>query len=720
MKSAKTDLTAAQGALTAAQDALTAALREDKDENDLKLSKKDLTVEEILKQAIEHVKALEVTGPELALAKAVVLCSKKKVELERIARGPLPSTAGVSSLLEAFVSWCYNLNKEEQNKQYFILKSFKWHKKDEVFQNLNEIQALEKDLIKDKLDEIILQLGSSKCPPQKEAPKNKTIWGKVTELFSPDYGSKEENTQANKVKALYFLGQFDYSLLRVLKDALVFSIAGGPAIAILKLLVLVANVFYQAAHANFLSIASPENRSRFHLTNILFAGFFILFVLTITGAVPSIIPALPLIPVSNWVVASINILLSNPWIAANYIIVELLGVRKMDMDLPTILNDTFDKANVSRASVNMGVWANIGALISSLLLTYALTGLSLIATVKIAVILVSISTLASSIIFIFWSKNSSFKAEETNIPLLSIINSSSLSFNEIIATIEEKLKKEISGMRAKEEANVSGKRSILGKFGYILKNHTLLCFVGIIAACTAAITTVELVWKVEVGAYSKANSINYTSIMGLVNSITSAGSIVVGLLTGYFDKIPLRTKALTPPLIFAFFTVFFVTSIIAPTFLPSLFMGVPLLGSIQPGMWVIWSGAAVVVTAKWSKYTLFEAANSAAWKSQFGDHFKVAMKEWQQLIKGTTGKFSKASASMFSACFSSSPIIFPVTLAAVVALWYTAASALHPTKTSVASVASKGLDTSETGATTGQSNTINSALSWVNGIMSCL
>ena len=643
-------------------------------------SKQLQTAEEnLLQDIINELKQKHVTITSGTIEQASIntALSKAKLELARLEAGPLPATGGISWLVESTVSWF-----DEQ--QCFILSSFTWHDKTEKADQIKRIQELETQLIENKLEEIHQQLEAPEKTEEKVKTETKSLGSKVYELFFPDYGDEDKNDQAFKTKILYFLGQFDYSLLRVLKDALVFSIAGGPAIAILKLMVLAANLVYQTMHANFLSIANPENRYRFHITNTLFAGFFILFMLTITGALPSIIPALPAI---SWLGASANILLANPWIAINYIIVEILGVRKMDMDLPTILNDTFDKKEISRANINMGVWANVGALVSSLLLTYGLSSLSLIATVKIAVILVSVSTVLSSIIFMWWSANAEHKEKSAdNTTLLSIINDSSLSFKTIIKIITDKLKdasekaqETLGKMKAEEEAMVSNKSSMLGKFGYIFRNGTLFCFFAILAACTASITIVELIWKSEVSTYAKMTGVSYTSIMGFVNSITSMGSIVVGLVAGYFNTDD-RDKALIPPIIFAFFGTFFVASIIAPPLLPAIFASVPLLGSWSSGMWTILSGAAVVVSAKWSKYTLFDAANSAAWKKAFGDHFKVAMKEWQQLIKGTTGKLSKALAATFGAfCLATGNLIaLPFVLVALVTSWYASASSLHP------------------------------------------
>jgi ATP/ADP translocase len=634
----------------------------------------------------------------IKLAEAIAERSQSELEDKRLKSGQLPDTGMFSGLIEGIASWFYNnfRKQKDEQEQCFILKSFAWRNKNEVGTLRAEIRELETALIIDKITELNQKVAASSkeekvTVPSKETEKKdgeetknrwEKLWKEIKELFSPDYNDDQKNSQANKIKGLYFLGQFDYSLLRVLKDALVFSIAGGLAIAALKVAVVIFNFAYQAIHANFLSIVEPANRYRFHITNMLFAGFFILFMLTISGAIPSIIPALPAI---SWLGSSINVLLANPWIALNYIIVELLGLRKMDMDLQTIVNDTFDGKDIGRAQINMSVLGNIGALVSSLLLVYALSGLALIAKVKVAVILVSVSTILSSLIFIFWSMGAvpaAQKSQGNNNTLLRIINTSRLSFAEIKAILNKELKKESihEDMRVEEEAYISNKSNIFQKIWYMfVKSPSLRCFFGIIASCTAAITVIEIIWKGEVSSYTKTTGADYGSIMGSINSITSIGSILVGLLAGYAKGLSSRTKALAPPIVFAFCATFFTISIISPTLLPML---IPLLSYFSPGMLSIWFGAATVISAKWSKYTLFDAANSEAWKRIFGDNFAVAMKMWQQPIKGTTGKISKASAATLAAmCMSTgNPIILPIVLAGVVTTWYASASHLNPKK----------------------------------------
>jgi ATP/ADP translocase len=756
MKSAKTDLAAVQGDLTAAQDALTAALRKAKGESDLK-------VEEILEQAREHVKTSEATDLVLALAKAVVLYSQKKVELERIAIGPLPSTAGVSSLLEAFVSWCYNtfIKKTEKENTYFILSSFSysWKNKVTAFAELDKRKEFETTLITCKLDEIHQQLSKTQRPAaqpaaqpkvtsaktqseEEEQEQDKTKWQKFVELFFIDYdGANTETTkettknkQSYGIAALFFLGQFDYSLLRVLKDALVFSIAGGPAIAVLKVIVVISTIIYQAFHAKYLSIAEVKNRNNFHITNLLFLGFFILFALTITGTVPLLMPALP---AYSWLGASINVLLANPWIALNYVIVEILGVRKMDIDLNAIMNASFQKEDIGRAFTNMGVWANIGGAISSFVLWAFISDLALIAQVKVAVILVTISTICSTIAFIWWSSkntgnNASASTPKETPSLFAIANESSLSLAEILKVIKdynkvkEEAKEEVHAShikeKAKEEVHASHKTNTLQKFAYILfGSTTLLCFFGIIVACVASITIVEILLKIQVHDYALLTGGSYSAIMSALNIITCVGSIFLGLAAGSTQSFSSRDKALYPAIIFTVFAALFVTSMLAPALIPALLINIPMLNGISAGGWSIASGSAVVVTSKWCKYTLFDAANSEAWKREFPKPFKMALDTWQPLIKSTTGKISKASAATFTAAvILVNPLMLPVALAVMVAIWYTAASALHPAKIDVAPAPAKGLDTSKNGATAVQSNTIHGPISFIRSIMPCL
>jgi ATP/ADP translocase len=687
MKSAKTDLTEVQKALTEAQDALTADRRDHPD---------------------------------------------------------LPATGGVRYLLEAFASWCYNLNKEEKSKQYLILSSFSysWKNQEEAFAELEKRKELETTLITCKLEEIHQQLSktqtqaaqpkvtSEKTQSEEEEQKqDKTKWQKFVELFFIDYDGANKETTKNKqsygIAALFFLGQFDYSLLRVLKDALVFSIAGGPAIAVLKVIVVISTIIYQAFHAKYLSIAEVKNRNNFHITNLLFLGFFILFALTITGAVPLLMPALP---AYSWLGASINVLLANPWIALNYVIVEILGVRKMDIDLNAIMNASFQKEDIGRAFTNMGVWANIGGAISSFVLWAFISDLALIAQVKVAVILVTISTICSTIAFTWWSsknagnssKDSGNNASASN-SLFAIANESSLSLAEILKVITDykeevhasyikekaKAKEEVHASyikeeeKAKEEVHASHKTNTLQKFAYILfGSTTLLCFFGIIVACVASITIVEILLKIQVHDYALLTGGSYSAIMSALNIITCVGSIFLGLAAGSTQSFSSRDKALYPAIIFTVFAALFVTSILAPALIPALLINIPMLNGISAGGWSIASGSAVVVTSKWCKYTLFDAANSEAWKREFPKPFKMALDTWQPLIKSTTGKISKASAATFTAAvILVNPLMLPVALAVMVAIWYTAASALHPTKTSVATASSEGLKQANQGGT---------------------
>lgn len=550
-----------------------------------------------------------------------------------------------------------------------------------------QIEELEKALIRDKLNELhhktTAPVESNVDEDEKDIPRKFSLWRKLTELFAPEYGDETKNSQARKIKGLYFLGQFDYSLLRVLKDALVFSVAGAPAIAVLKVAVLIANTIYQAIHARFLSITEPKHRNRFHLTNALVTGFFILFVLTLTGVVPSIIPAIPVI---SWLGPSINVLLANPWIALNYIAVEVLvGVRKMEMDLQATINDTFDRHDIGKAQINMSMIGNLGAFASSILLVYLFSAFTLPMKIKLAVAIVTVSALISSLCFMLWARETADKEKQeksSGTSLLDIINSVGLSFEQIlgiIKPIQQEEQEEINyakneKMKAEEEAYISNKSNIFQKIGFMLRNPSLRNFFVIIAACTGAITIIEIIWKGEVSAFAKMTNADYGAIMGGVNSITSIGAIGVGIV-GTAADFTSRFKALAPPVIFGFFATFFAISLAAPALLPTLFASVPVLGALPAGAWTISAGAGAVISAKWSKYTLFEAANSEAWKRIFGEHFKTAQKKWQEVLKGSTGKLAKASCAMLA---TSLGMLFPVALFTIVSAWYSSASFLNP------------------------------------------
>lgn len=390
---------------------------------------------------------------------------------------------------------------------------------------------------------------------------------------------------------LMFFINFNYTILRDTKDALIVTAPGSSAAAIpfLKVWgVLPVAVLFMLIYSKLSNIMSKQKL--FYSTIIGFLAFFALFNLVLYPAKDFLHPT----ALADQLQASLPngfagliALLRNWTYALFYIMSELWGSMAISLLFWGFANDITRISESKRFYAMFGIGANLAMLPSGQLIKYFASSRATAAagsdpwgaTLSSLTLLVMGAGLATMAVY-WW------------------INKYVLSDKKFYDPSKVKKKKAQPKLPLKES------------FAYLLKSKYLLCILILVMGYGISIQLVEVTWKNQVGLqYPTPNE--YVAFMGGFSQFTAILTLFLMLFVGgnVIRKFGWKTGALSTPVILLATGVIFFAFVIFRDQLGGL---VTALGT-TPLMLAVIFGTAQNIASKATKYSLFDPTKEMAY-----------------------------------------------------------------------------------------------------------
>lgn len=390
---------------------------------------------------------------------------------------------------------------------------------------------------------------------------------------------------------LFFFINFNYTILRDCKDALVVTApgSGAEAIPFLKVWgVLPFAILFMLIYAKLSNIMSKTKL--FYTTIISFLTFFALFALVLYPARDSLHPneladrlqqALP----SGF--SGLVAIFRNWTYALFYIMSELWGSMAMSLLFWGFANDTTRVSESKRFYAMFGLGANAAMLPSGELIKYFAKLPSKYAGVAdvwgITLNYLTISVLAAGVLVMatYWW-----------------INKYVLTDPRFFDPNEVKKSKE------------KPKMPLMESFKYLLKSKYLLCIAILVIGYGISIQLVEVTWKNQL-KLQYPNSNDYVAFMGLFSQITSVVTIFLMLFVGgnVIRRFGWGKAALATPVVLLATGIAFFAFVI---FRDQLGPMIAAIGT-TPLMLAVIFGTAQNIASKSTKYSLFDPTKEMAY-----------------------------------------------------------------------------------------------------------
>ncbi|MDR1375738.1 MAG: NTP/NDP exchange transporter [Holosporaceae bacterium] len=433
---------------------------------------------------------------------------------------------------------------------------------------------------------------------------------------------------------------FNYSVLRGLKDSLVFINMGEDAIPTLKLwFVLPAAVLFMLAYSKLSNIFSKN--SVFYMVVTFFLGYFLLFTFVLyplrqflsidfSGVISSAFWRKLLIPIGNWVFSSF------------YVMSELWGSAMVSLMFWRFANDVTSLKQSKRFYSMFGFVANSALMISGTVLK-TIKDIDLILIIAIVLCLVIMG-------IYYWLNN--------------YILTDPRFFN------PDDLKKQKTKM----------KLNLGESLKYIVRSKYLGLIVLLVVCYGTSINLVEVMWKGQAKLLYRTEA-EFSGFMGGLQIWTGAAAIICMLVgANVLRRCSWFTAAIiTPLMIFATGLIFFGCIIYKDALTPLIDSvgGLTVLGVITS------VGLLQNMLGKGTKYSLFDSTKEMSY-IPLDDELKSKGKAAVEVIGGRAGKSGGAAIQflLLNVLFIGSSL---VELASVIALvfvvililWFYAVSGLN-------------------------------------------
>ncbi|MDR3151242.1 MAG: NTP/NDP exchange transporter [Holosporaceae bacterium] len=431
---------------------------------------------------------------------------------------------------------------------------------------------------------------------------------------------------------------FNYSVLRGLKDSLVFINMGEDAVPTLKLwFVLPAAVLFMLIYSKLSNIFSKN--SVFYIVVAFFLGYFLLFALvlypfhqflTIDFSGASVFWKKLLIPVGCWVFSSF------------YVVAELWGSAMVSLMFWRFANDVTSLKQSKRFYSMFGFVANSSLIISG-------TVLKAIKDINLILIIAAVSCLVIMGIY-YWLNNYVL----TDPRFLS----------------PDSLKKQKAKMKLDLKESLK----------YIIKSKYLGFIVLLVVCYGTSINLVEVMWKGQAKLLYRTEA-EFSGFMGGLQIWTGIAAIICMLVgANILRRCSWFTAAIiTPLMIFVTGLIFFGCIIFKDALAPvvTAWGGLTVLGVITS------VGLLQNVLGKGTKYSLFDSTKEMSY-IPLDDELKSKGKAAVDVIGGRAGKSGGAAIQflLLNVMFVGSNLVELVSILAaifviILSLWFYAVSGLN-------------------------------------------
>ncbi len=391
---------------------------------------------------------------------------------------------------------------------------------------------------------------------------------------------------------LFFFINFNYTILRDTKDALIVTApgSGAEAIPFLKVWgVLPVAILFMIAYAKLSNVFSKQKL--FYTTIAFFISFFALFALVLYPNKDFLHPTVAADALQNFLPSGLTglVALFRNWTyALFYIMSELWGSVAISLMFWGFANEITKVSESKRFYAMFGLGANFAMLFSGPAIIYFSNIRSRLPTgvdawgVTLNYMLSMVVLSGLIIMGIYWW-----------------INKNVLTDARFYDPSELKKAK-------KEKPKMSLKESFL----FLARSKYIACLAIIVIAYGVAINLVEVTWKGQLKLqYSNPN--DYQAFMGLFSTITGAATILMMLFVGgnVVRRFGWKTGALITPVVLLITGVGFFSFVI---FKDSLTGFIAMLGT-TPLMLAVMFGTAQNIMSKSAKYSLFDPTKEMAY-----------------------------------------------------------------------------------------------------------
>jgi AAA family ATP:ADP antiporter len=415
-------------------------------------------------------------------------------------------------------------------------------------------------------------------------------FGKWRSFFWPVHGF--ELKKLLPMFFLFFFINFNYTILRDTKDALIVTApgSGAEAIPFLKLWgVLPAAIIFMLIYAKMSNALSKPRL--FYTTISVFLGFFGFFALVLYPCREALHPDALCVTLRGILPEGLSgmvALLQNWTYALFYIMSELWGSVALSLLFWGFANDITKVSESKRFYALFGIGANIAMLVSGPTIVYFSNIRSKLPAgvdawgVSLNYMLGFVVLSGLAIMGIYWW-----------------INKNVLTDTRFYDSSEVKKSK-------KEKPKMSLKES----FAYLLRSKYILSLAVLVIAYGVSIQLVEVTWKNQL-KLQYPNPNEYSAFMGYFSTITGAMTILMMLFVGgnVIRRFGWGVGAQITPIVLLVTGVGFFSFVI---FRDSLTAFIAMFGS-TPLLLAVLFGAAQNIMSKSSKYSLFDPTKEMAY-----------------------------------------------------------------------------------------------------------
>ncbi|MES2344511.1 MAG: NTP/NDP exchange transporter [Chlamydiota bacterium] len=415
-------------------------------------------------------------------------------------------------------------------------------------------------------------------------------FGKWRSFFWPVHGF--ELKKLLPMFFLFFFINFNYTILRDTKDALIVTApgSGAEAIPFLKLWgVLPAAIIFMLVYAKMSNILSKPRL--FYTTISVFLAFFGLFALVLYPCKEALHPEAFCTQLREALPAGLSglvALIQNWTYALFYIMSELWGSVALSLLFWGFANDITKVSESKRFYALFGIGANIAMLVSGPTIVYFSNIRSKLPAgvdawgVSLNYMLGFVVLSGLAIMGIYWWINKNV-----------LTDTRFYDANDV-----KKTKKEKPKMSLKES------------FGYLLRSKYILSLAVLVIGYGISIQLVEVTWKNQL-KLQYPNPNEYSAFMGYFSTITGAMTILMMLFVGgnVIRRFGWGVGAKITPIVLLVTGVGFFSFVI---FRDSLTAFIAMFGS-TPLMLAVLFGAAQNIMSKSSKYSLFDPTKEMAY-----------------------------------------------------------------------------------------------------------
>ncbi|MES2121936.1 MAG: NTP/NDP exchange transporter [Chlamydiota bacterium] len=422
----------------------------------------------------------------------------------------------------------------------------------------------------------------------------------MSEIKKPEFGKWRSffwpvhNFELKKLLPMFFLFffiNFNYTILRDTKDALIVTApgSGAEAIPFLKVWgVLPIAIIFMIVYSKLSNVFSKQKL--FYSTIAFFIAYFAIFVLFMYPNRDTLHPTVVADSIQNFLPAGFSgliALIRNWTYALFYIMSELWGSVAISLLFWGFANDTTKISESKRFYALFGLGANVAMLFSGPAIIYFSDIRSRLpagvdawgVTLNWMVGMVVVSGLI--IMGIYWW-----------------INKNVLTDPRFADATEKKSKKDKPKMSLKES------------FMFLARSKYIGCLAVLVIGYGIAINLVEVTWKGQLKMlYPDPNA--YQTFMGYFSTITGSATILMMLFVGgnVIRRFGWRTGALITPVVLLITGVGFFSFVIFRDYLTAF---IAMLGT-TPLMLAVLFGTAQNVMSKSAKYSLFDPTKEMAY-----------------------------------------------------------------------------------------------------------